>query len=46
VRYSERYHTYQVIDRVTGQWRNINEPMARAYIAAGLRFEANQQDLF
>lgn len=37
LRYSIRYSCYQITDRITGQWRNLNEPMYLAYVAAGIR---------
>jgi len=46
VRYSQRYHTYQIIDKVTGQWRNINPEMYHCYVAAGIKVEENQMQLF
>ena len=45
LRYSVRYATYQITDRVTGQWRNLNEPMYLAYVAAGIREILVQPDL-
>lgn len=47
VRWSYRYHTYQVLDRL-GEWRNIREPLADAYIAAGFPFREikPQRELF
>lgn len=46
LRWSVRFACYQITDRVTGQWRNLNEPMYRAYVAAGIREIPAQPDMF
>lgn len=35
LRFSHRYNTWQLMDRVTGAWRNTTPEMARCYAAAG-----------
>ena len=46
LRWSIRYCTYQIIDRVTGQWRNLNEHMYARYVAAGIKETPVQPDLW
>lgn len=36
LRFSHRYKTWQVQDRVTRDWRNVNPEMARCYAIMGM----------
>lgn len=39
LRWNGRFKTWTITDRATGQPRNINREMARAYAAAGIGIE-------
>lgn len=45
LRWSWRYNTWQITDRVTGQWRNINVYMARAYTSLGAEVDVEATEI-